>query len=74
MTYEKTKENGRIVYVVTMPDGTVYRLPELSTKPLDPKLKAEGKQRARAMKVGFERAIRKANKLGVPLQDIIPVS
>ena len=66
MSFEKTKDSeGRPILKVTTPEGRVYLLPRLSTKPLDPKLKAEGSKRSRAFRVGFQNAIKRAKKAGV---------
>jgi hypothetical protein len=58
---------------VTTPEVREYRFLKPSTKPLDQKLRAEGKLRARAMRVGFQNAVKRANRAGVPLQQIVPV-
>ncbi len=59
---------------ITTPEGKAYTFRKLSTKPLDPKLKSEGKVRVKAMRERFQRAVKKASKQGVPLQKLLPVS
>ena len=59
---------------IKTPEGRVYKLPKLSTKRLDPKLKAQGQTRSAELKRGFNAALKKAKELGVPLHKIIPVS
>jgi len=55
-------------------NGKVYDLIDPSTKPLDPKLKAESEIRAQSIIDGMKWAAAEAERRGVPLRDILPVS
>jgi hypothetical protein len=75
MSFAKVKAaNGTQKIQITTPEGKTYTFRKLSTKPLDPKLKAEGKVRAKAMRSRFEKALKQAKKEGVPLGTLLPVS
>ena len=75
MSFAKIKTSkGAPAIQITTPEGKAYTFRRLSTKPLDPKLKAEGKLRAKAMREGFQKAVKRAVKKGVPLQKLVPVS
>jgi len=65
---------GRVVVKIKTPEGRVYRFRTLSTKPLDPKLKEQSRRRAKAMREGLQRALKKARAKRVSLQRLIPVS
>jgi len=74
MAYSKFQTSKNGMFKVTTSDGQTYEFRKLSTKPLDPKLKAEGEIRARAMRVKFQRAVKTAQRRGLDLQQVVPVS
>jgi len=59
---------------IKTPEGKTYTFRAISTKRLDPKLKREGRLRAKSMRDGFQNAVQKARRRRVSLQVLVPVS
>ena len=71
---EKKGANGETMVTIKTPEGKSYTFRKISTKQLDPKLKREGRLRTKSMREGFQKAVEKARKKKVPLQQLVPVS
>ena len=75
MSYEETQgPDGVTMVKITTQEGKIYKFRKPSTKPLDPKLKLQNDLLDKSFREGFERAVRKARRLGKPLHEIVPVS
>ena len=75
MSFTKVKAaKGSVLAKIKTPEGRVYAFRTLSTKPLDRKLKEQSRRRARLMREGLQRALKKARAQRVALGRVIRVN